>query len=118
MCDAQFKQSSGLSRHKRYAHKRKREVEPPQMAVASHDQLEYSAREEQFRSEALDYLREPVNQHLKALQRRVLTIVEQKIQAINLSAFTSSVTEDRRRTLVEMVGDEVLFNLPRICKNR
>lgn len=86
------------------------------MAVASHDQLEYSAREEQFRSEVLDYLREPVNQHLKALQRRVLTIVEQKIQAINLSAFTSSVTEDRRRTLVEMVGDEVLFNLPRIVE--
>lgn len=40
--------------------------------------------------------------------------MEQKIQAINLTAFTSFVCDDCRHMLAAMVGDEVLSKLPRV----
>ena len=78
------------------------------------ERLTNNARQRQFRSEMVQYLREPVEKLIRTLiNTRVERLINEKMNAIDLNALTNrTFSPDRRRMLIAMIGDEFLLQLP------
>ena len=78
------------------------------------ERLTNNARQRQFRSEMVQYLREPVEKLIKTIiNTRVERLINEKMSAIDLNAFTNrTFSPDRRPMLVAMIGDEFSLQLP------